>query len=110
MLTVLNAIAEQNRFHIVELLRDGPLSVNEIVGRLGLQQPQVSKHLRVLSQAGVVEKHASAQLRIYALNAGCFADMNEWISSFRDLWNHRLDALDEYLQQLKKERATREKP
>ena len=110
MLATLSAIAEPNRFHIIELLREGPLSVNEIVQRLGLQQPQVSKHLRVLSQAEVVEKHASAQLRIYALNASCFAEMNDWISSFRDLWTHRLDALDEYLQQLKKERETTEEP
>jgi predicted transcriptional regulator len=106
VLAILSAIAEQIRFNIVELLREGPLSVNEIVKRLGLQQPQVSKHLQVLSRAGVVEKHASAQSRIYALSADCFADMNEWISSFRDLWDHRLDALDVYLQQLKKRGAS----
>jgi DNA-binding transcriptional ArsR family regulator len=63
----LQALAEPNRFQIVELLRDGPRSVGDMVHRLGLRQPQVSKHLRVLSDAGLVDVRVDAQRRIYAL-------------------------------------------
>jgi len=101
MVTTLGAIAEPNRFEIVEFLRDGPRSVNEIAERLQLRQPQVSKHLRVLSDAGLVEKHPRAQLRIYALRAQPFEELNSWVGTFKSLWNERLDTLDEYLHEAK---------
>ncbi|QGQ48687.1 ArsR/SmtB family transcription factor [Metabacillus sediminilitoris] len=100
MKTTLNALAESNRLHIVELLRDGPLTVGEIAERLGLNQPQASKHLRVLNNAGLVEVQAMANRRIYKLRAEPFKEIDEWLKSYRHIWNERFDRLDEYLQDL----------
>lgn len=98
MLTTLGALAEPNRLNIVELLRDGPSSVGDIATRLGLRQPQVSKHLRVLSGAGVVEVHPRAQQRIYQLRAQPFQELDAWLASYRHVWDARLDRLETYLQ------------
>jgi len=97
MLTMLSALAEPNRLHIVELLRDGPCSVGEIAERLGMRQPQVSKHLRVLSDAGVVEAHPVAQQRIYQLRPQPFQELDAWLESYRRIWDARFDRLEEYL-------------
>jgi DNA-binding transcriptional ArsR family regulator len=99
-MTTLSALAEPNRYHIVELLRDGPLTVGEIADRLGLQQPQASKHLRVLSDSGLVEVHPSANRRIYKLRPQPFIELDEWIDSFHRIWDERLDRLDDYLRNL----------
>jgi DNA-binding transcriptional ArsR family regulator len=109
MMTTFNALAEPNRLHIVELLRDGPRSVNEIVERLRLSQPLVSKHLRVLSQAGLVKARPSAQQRIYQLEPRPFAELDGWLETFRRIWNTRLDNLDDYLQALKTEQKRNQK-
>jgi DNA-binding transcriptional ArsR family regulator len=101
-MTTLSALAEPNRSHIVELLRDGPLTVGEIAERLGLRQPQVSKHLRVLSDSGLVEVHPSANRRIYKLRPQPFLELDDWIDSFRTIWEGRFDNLDRYLQDLQK--------
>jgi DNA-binding transcriptional ArsR family regulator len=98
MPTVFSALAEPNRLHIVELLRDGPRSVNEIVGGLGLKQPLISKHLRTLSAAGIVRMRPRAQQRIYELEAARFKELSAWLESFAELWAKRLDRLDNYLQ------------
>ncbi|NOU88520.1 metalloregulator ArsR/SmtB family transcription factor [Paenibacillus sp. LMG 31460] len=95
-----SALAEPNRLHIVELLRGGPLTVGEIAERLSLQQPQVSKHLRVLSDAGFVEVQPSANRRIYKLRAQPFIEMNTWLESYRRMWEERFDRLDDYLNEL----------
>ncbi len=100
----LSALAEPNRLRIVELLRDGPCSVGEIAERLWLRQPQVSKHLRVLSDAGLVEVHPDAQQRIYMLHSESFKELDSWLETFRRIWDKRLDTLDDYLQELKEER------
>jgi DNA-binding transcriptional ArsR family regulator len=102
MKTTLNALAEPNRLHIVELLRDGPLTVGEIADRLGLNQPQASKHLRVLSHAGLVEMNAIANRRIYKLRAEPFKELDSWLESYRHIWNERFDRLDNYLQDLQR--------
>ena len=99
----LSALAEPNRLRIVELLRDKPHSVGEIADRLSLRQPQVSKHLHVLSEAGLVEVHPAAQRRIYQLQARPFEELDSWLDTFRRIWDTRLDTLDEYLQELKEE-------
>ena len=88
---------EPNRFHIVELLRDGPLTVGEITERLGLQQPQVSKHLKVLSEAAIVEVQPQANRRMYQLRREPFQELETWLHSFRRLWEERFDRLDDYL-------------
>ncbi|WP_082562657.1 metalloregulator ArsR/SmtB family transcription factor [Paenibacillus sp. Root444D2] len=98
--TTWSALSEPNRLYIVELLRGGPLTVGEIAERLSLQQPQVSKHLRVLSDAGFVEVQPSANRRIYKLRAQPFIDMNNWLESYRRMWEERFDRLDEYLNEL----------
>jgi DNA-binding transcriptional ArsR family regulator len=103
MIITLSALSEPNRLRIVELLREGPHSVNEIVQELQLGQPLVSKHLRVLSQAGLVNVHKSAQRRIYQLEPRAFEELNSWLETFRRIWNTRLDNLDDYLQELKAE-------
>ncbi|WNQ11092.1 metalloregulator ArsR/SmtB family transcription factor [Paenibacillus aurantius] len=99
-MTTLSALAEPNRLHIVELLRDGPLTVGEITDKLGLQQPQVSKHLRVLSDSGLVGVQPSANRRIYRLQPQPFSELNSWLESYRRLWEDRFDQLDDYLREL----------
>lgn len=103
MLTTLGALAEPNRLHIVELLRDGPRSVGEIAERLGLRQPQASKHLRVLSNAGVVEVHPMAQQRIYQLRSQPFQELDAWLASYRHVWDARLDRLETYLHDVQRQ-------
>ncbi len=94
------ALMEPNRLHIVELLRDGPLTVGEIAERLGLQQPQVSKHLKVLSETAIVEVQPQANRRIYKLRREPFQELESWLQSFRRLWEERFDRLDDYLLEL----------
>jgi DNA-binding transcriptional ArsR family regulator len=95
-----SALAEPNRLHIVELLRDGPLTVGEIADRLELRQPQVSKHLRVLSDAGLVEVHPSANRRIYKLRTQPLKELDNWLDTFRRDWEEKFDHLDDYLNEL----------
>jgi DNA-binding transcriptional ArsR family regulator len=102
----LSALAEPNRMRIVELLRDGPRPVGEIARRLRLRQPQVSKHLRILRDAGVVKVHPVAQQRVYQLQAKPFQELDGWLDTFRRLWETRLDTLDGYLQNLKRDEGT----
>ena len=97
----LGALAEPNRMRIVELLRGGPLPVGEIADRLGLRQPQTSKHLKVLSESGLVEAEAEANRRIYRLRPEPFRALDAWLRSFRPITEERLDNLDEYLKQIR---------
>jgi DNA-binding transcriptional ArsR family regulator len=100
MNTTFSALAEPNRLHIVELLCDGPLPVGEIADRLHLHQPQVSKHLKVLSEAGVVEMFPIANRRIYKLRPQSLKELDTWLETFRKIWEVRFDQLDIYLQEL----------
>ncbi|WP_373230676.1 ArsR/SmtB family transcription factor [Cohnella sp.] len=105
-----SALAEPNRLDIVELLRDGPLSVGEITDRLDLQQPQASKHLRVLSDAGLVDVQPMANRRIYKLRPQPLLEMDVWLESFRRVWDERFDRLDDYLLELQgKEKNLKDK-
>lgn len=103
MKATLTALAEPNRLHIVELLRDGPRPVGEIVDELQLRQPQVSKHLRVLSSAGLVEVHPAAQQRIYKLRPQPLQEIDIWLEPYRRFWNESFDRLADYLEGLQKE-------
>jgi DNA-binding transcriptional ArsR family regulator len=100
---ILSAIAEPSRLHIVELLRVGPLTVGEIADQLHIRQPQASKHLRVLYEAGIVEFFAEANRRIYKLRSEPFKELNSWLEQYRHLWEEKLDSLDSYLQELQKD-------
>lgn len=97
MKRALHALAEPNRLAIVELLKDGPLTVNEIAERLGLGQPQASKHLRALHDAGLVEVHPIANKRVYKLQPEPFQELGAWADSFRKAVEERYDRLDAYL-------------
>lgn len=101
-ITMLNALAELNRMNMVQLLRDSPLSVGEIADRLGLHQPQVSKHLKVLSDSGIVEVRIDANRRIYTLRSEPFQAMDVWLQSFRGIMEGRFDNLDNYLHETRK--------
>lgn len=89
--------------HIVELLRDGPRPVGEIADRLRLRQPQVSKHLRVLSDSGLVQVQPVANKRIYMLRPQPLQELDQWLSTFRQMWEERFDRLDDYLKLLQEE-------
>ena len=97
---ILSALAEPNRLGIVELLAREPLTVGEIATRLQIRQPQASKHLRVLTDAGVVEVEAVANRRICRLRPEPFRELDDWLGTYRTLWQDRLDNLDAYLQHL----------
>ena len=102
MQATLSALAEPNRLQIIDLLRHKPRAVGEIVDRLGLRQPQVSKHLRVLSDAGLVEVHPVAQQRIYSLRAQPLKELDAWLEPYRRTWDERFDQLDGILRELKR--------
>src|SRR2546430_4628377 len=101
MIETLKALGEPNRFQIVELLRDGPRPVGEMVHRLHLRQPQVSKHLRVLSDAGLVDVRVDAQRRIYALRPAPLQELEVWLERYRSLWEDNFQRLDTLLEELK---------
>ena len=101
MLETLRALAEPNRFQIVELLLDGPRPVGDMVERLRLRQPQVSKHLRVLSDAGLVDVRVDAQRRIYALRPEPLQELEVWLERYRRLWEGNFQRLDALLDELK---------
>jgi DNA-binding transcriptional ArsR family regulator len=101
MNATLTALAEPNRLRIVELLRDRPRPVGEIAERLRLRQPQVSKHLRVLSDAGLVDVHAVAQQRIYQLRSEPFNQLDDWLETFRRSMTDRMDRLDDLISERK---------
>jgi len=95
------ALAEPNRLRIVELLRAGPRPVGAIGAALRLNQPQVSKHLRVLKEARLVEVKPRAQQRLYGLRAGPLRELNEWLERYRLIWDERMEQLDELIEELK---------
>tara|TARA_B110001454_G_C12723218_1_gene435905 strand:- start:20862 stop:21272 length:411 start_codon:yes stop_codon:yes gene_type:complete len=100
----LSALGEPNRMAIVELLREGELTVGEIAGRLKIRQPQASKHLKVLSDNGILEMKAEANRRIYKLRAEPFQSLETWVKSFEKIMGERYDKLDDYLQEIQKNR------
>jgi DNA-binding transcriptional ArsR family regulator len=94
------ALAEPNRLRIFELLLDGARPVNDIGERLRLNQPQVSKHLRVLKEAGLVDVQPRAQQRLYELRSEPLRRLHEWLERYRRVWDARFDGLDELVQEL----------
>jgi DNA-binding transcriptional ArsR family regulator len=102
-LSTVHTLAEPTRMRIVELLREGPLSVGAIADRLGLRQPQTSKHLKVLAEGGIVDVTIAANRRIYALRSEPFVALDAWLQDFRPLMEERFDNLDAYLRALQDE-------
>ena len=112
MLETFRALAEPNRLQIVELLLAGPRPVGDMVDELGLRQPQVSKHLRVLSEAGLVDVRVDAQRRIYALSPAPLQELEAWLERYRRIWEsnfQRLDALLDHMKAKEKKQVRKKK-
>ncbi|MFD3767582.1 MULTISPECIES: ArsR/SmtB family transcription factor [Paenibacillus] len=97
---IFSALAEPSRLSIVELLLGGPMTVGDIAERLQIRQPQASKHLKVLLEAGLVEVQAEANRRNYMLRSEPFQELDAWLNDYRRIWNERFDNLDAYLKQV----------
>lgn len=93
------ALAEPSRRQILDLLRGGERSVGDLVGRLKLSQPGVSKHLKVLREAGLVEVRPHGRERWYHLRAQPLAEVDQWLEPYRAHWSGRLDALERHLEE-----------
>jgi DNA-binding transcriptional ArsR family regulator len=98
-----NAVAEPRRREILGVIASGELSVGELVGRLGLPQPLVSKHLRVLRETGLVDVRDEGRLRLYRLNGAALRPIYDWVKDFEQLWSERFARMDEVLAELKAE-------
>jgi DNA-binding transcriptional ArsR family regulator len=91
------ALGDPHRRAMLELVRERPRSVGELVAQLGLSQPATSKHLRVLREAGLVTARAEAQRRFYELRSAPLAELDSWLAPYRTFWSGRLDLLERHL-------------
>ena len=98
-----NAVAEPRRREILDLLAAGERPVNDLVQLLGLAQPQVSKHLRVLREVGAVDVRDSGRQRLYRLNGHALKPIHDWVKTYERTWTDRFEALDDVLEDLKQE-------
>ena len=103
MMTTFDALAEPMRRRILDLLREHPRVVGELVELLDMSQPGISKHLRVLREAGLVRVRKAAQRRWYELRPEPLAEVDVWLEPYRQLWSNRLDALERHLNEKKEE-------
>ncbi|MGN7859538.1 ArsR/SmtB family transcription factor [Microbacterium sp. 22303] len=102
---VLQALADPNRRVVLDILRDHDATAGELADALPIARPGVSRHLRVLREAGLVDVRQDAQRRIYRLRPEALADLDEWLERYRDLWTQRLDALHTEIARGKKDRT-----
>src|SRR5262250_3562430 len=100
---VFNAIADSHRREILDTLIDGEKPVGAIVDDLSMSQPQVSKHLRVLSEVGLVRCRAEGRRRLYRLEPARLRPMHEWLAKHEQAWNDRLDRVEDYLKELQQQ-------
>ena len=98
-MTAYAALAEPHRREILDLLRGGERSVNDLVVHLQISQPGVSKHLRVLREAGLVDVRPEGRTRFYGLRAQPLAEVDAWLAPYRAHWSQRLDALERHLEE-----------
>ncbi len=96
-----NAVAEPRRRQILDLLAGGERPVNHLVAQLGLGQPQVSKHLRVLREVGLVAVRDQGRQRMYRLNGRPLKPVHDWVKQYERTWNERFEALDDVLEELR---------
>ena len=99
-MVIFETLADASRRRILELLRAGERPVAVLVKELGMTQPAVSRHLRVLREAGLVEARVDAQRRIYRLRADSLRELDAWLEPYRPLWSRRLDDLEHHLNQM----------
>ncbi len=102
-----NAVAEPRRRQILDALAGGERPVNDLVGMLGLAQPQVSKHLRVLREVGAVDVRDEGRRRVYRLNGHALKPIHDWVSDYERFWSERFEQLDAVLEELKAEGGRR---
>ncbi len=95
-----NAVAEPQRRRIIDYLASGERSVNDIAAALDMRQPQVSKHLRVLREVGLVSVRGRGQQRLYSLNSEALRPIYEWVSPYERAWHERVERLDELLREM----------
>jgi DNA-binding transcriptional ArsR family regulator len=100
-----NAVAEPRRRQILDVLAGGEMAVNELVQALGLAQPQVSKHLRVLREVALVEVREDGRHRLYRLNGPALKPIHDWVKSYERAWSEAFDRLDAVLDELKSQEA-----
>lgn len=96
-----NAIAEPRRRQILDVLAEGERPVNDLVRRLGLGQPQVSKHLRVLREVGAVDVRSEGRERLYRLNGRALKPIHDWVKDYEQTWSDRFELMDDVLEDLK---------
>jgi DNA-binding transcriptional ArsR family regulator len=106
MEAVLRALADESRRTVVETLAAGPATAGELAALLPIARPGVSRHLRVLREAGLVQVRQDAQRRVYSLSPGPLAEVDEWLGRYRALWEHRLDALHTEIARGQRERRS----
>jgi len=104
---VFQTLADPTRRRIVDALRGGEHAVNDVVDRVGIHQSGVSRHLRILHDAGFVQVRPDGARRLYSLRAAPFQELQEWLSGYRELWEARLDKLGEALE--RRQRARKER-
>jgi DNA-binding transcriptional ArsR family regulator len=98
-----NAVAEPRRRQILDELMAGERSVGDLVGLLGLAQPQVSKHLRVLREVGAVEVRDEGRQRVYRVNGAALKPIHDWVKRYERMWSERFELLDDVLDELKQQ-------
>ncbi|HEY7289192.1 MAG TPA: metalloregulator ArsR/SmtB family transcription factor [Vicinamibacterales bacterium] len=109
MESAFEVIAEPNRRAILSLLASSDRSVGEIERQLGMTQPTVSKHLRVLREAGLVEAEVAAQRRLYRLRPEPLKEVDDWLATFRSLWSTHIDALERHLDRMSRSTSAKKK-
>lgn len=102
-LDIFNAIGEAHRREVLDVLITGEKAVGAIVNDLSLSQPQVSKHLRVLSEVGLVRCRADGRRRLYSLEPAHLRPLREWLAKYEQVWHERMDRVDDYLKELQHE-------
>jgi len=107
MPSTFEVLAEPNRREIMDLLLAAERPVGDLVSATSMSQPSISKHLRVLREAGLVEARGEAQRRIYRVRPGPLRDIDEWLDPYRDLWSSRLDALEDHLEDMQADESDR---
>ena len=105
-----SAVAEASRRELLDAIGDGEVTVGELVDRLGLSQPQVSKHLGVLRAVGLVSVRVDGRHRWYRVNGPALKPVHDWVRAFERTWNTRLDRLDDLLAELTTTNTNREQP
>ncbi len=104
MSAVFEALADPTRRRVLELLAERELSAGEIAAAFTVSRPAVSRHLRVLREAGLVQARRDAQRRVYGLDPQPLAELDDWLATYRPFWNDRLDELEQHLRHAKEER------